>query len=321
MPALAALLASTTLVSACTGNTAKDNAEPLNQNVGSTVEVQQAKIAVEDVPIPVPAEYSWLLAQIENRCIRERGGIVPGAMFEIPEPPKDMGPNGPDYRNAWLVPPTMRYTAEMRDPSWRQKRTQTEKEDGNGDGDFKLGDNDNELRYGAPQRRVTLTAADGTLLHYPVGGCAGEAVKRLYGVEPEVFYTTRLKIGNIHRTAWSVTSLPALRELHDRYLTCMKGQGQVVEEISDRPKPLDKELEKVEKGKSTIAKLEKLEKEYIDVDALCRKQERIGEVYSHHYNKAVARVVEEGQSALVAHKEMSEHAAKVRKGYLAKYHS
>lgn len=313
-PVLAALLASTTLVTACTGSTAKDNAEPLDPSAGSTADVQLAKANAVSTPQSETNQNSWLLAQMEYRCVRSKGGTVPDAVFQQPPPLKSMAKPQP---NRWLTAPGMELTTEAQDPTRRKAQG---KRDQHKEVSIPHDQNTEMIRVGVPPQSITLTSADGAVIEYVTSGCVGQAIQQLFGKSAEVYYTTRLQVGDIHRTHAIVENKPAIRELDERYSECMKKRGQGVDSVTTGNKQLLHELQRVDKGESSVEKLRSLEKEYVSADKVCRQQERIAEVYAHHYLQELQKATKEAQSAIAAHKEMSEHAARVRQEYLAKHH-
>lgn len=314
-PVVAALLASTTLVTACTGSTAKENAESLNPSVGSAEDVQLAQAAAVNTPQSETNQNSWLLAQMEYRCVRSKGGTVPDAVFRQLPPLKSVAEPQP---NRWLTAPGMEFTTEAQSPTRRKavgNNSQTTEVS------FPHDKNTEMIRVGVPPQSITLTSADGAVIEYVTSGCVGQSIQQLFGKSAEVYYTTRLQVGDIHRTHAIVENKPAIRELDERYSACMTKQGQDVDSVTTGNKQLLHELQRIDKGESSVETLRSMEEKYISADKVCRQQERIAEVYAHHYLQEVKKTTKEAQSAIVAHKEMSEHAAKVRKEYLAKYHS
>lgn len=289
--------------------------EPSDLSVGSIADVKSASHTIKTNNSRNASDYEWLLNQIGLRCVQENGGSVPKAAFERPPRPKT---NENTRINAWLGHAPLALTKGAQKIMTEREQQDTKPSERP---QPKLDVASEALLNGAPKEYFEQTSMDGTKINYVVSGCVGTAIQRVFGVEPRVYYTTDLKIGDIARMTETVKSVPALGLVEERYKECMKEAGQVVKNIDTPPEILIPVMTKVIEENGDLEELRKLETVYDNAAQACKKQERVAEVYAHHYLKAVDKATNDAQSAIAAHKEMSEHAAKVRKEYLAKYHS
>lgn len=286
-----------------------------NRPVGSAADVKAAQIAVDASYAQNASDHEWLLNQIGLRCVRNQGGFVPDRAFTSPPSPK---PHEDRETNAWLSHEPLSVTkGAQKFKAERQRQNGKPKEQQKP----KLSTASQALLTGPPTEYFEQTSMDGTPVNYVVSGCVGKAVQKVFGVPAHVYYATDLKIGGIARMTGTVTTLPALKLVEDRFKDCMKQAGHVVEHLDTPPEQLVPIMRKVIEEQGDIEALRRLESRYDEAAQACKKQERVAEIYAHHYLEAVKKATKGAQSAIAAHKEMMKHAERVHTEYLAKYHS
>lgn len=314
------MVLSVTLLSACVGE--RSAQEKLRAGADETLragtkeDVRRAQTAEADVPSQEKPRHAWLLAQLEHRCVREKGGAVSNEVLEIPMPGDDSASQEANLRNPWLTPPKMQFTASVKDPKVRHKRRQdkhylepkTPRDKAT-----------QKIRLGHPVQTLSLKAADGTVVEVVTSGCAGAAVRQLYGVEPEVYHATVMKVGDIHRLQDTVAQLPALAELQEKYVKCMASREQVVSSVGRAPQPLVAAVRHVNEGSGSVAEVQRLEEKYVAADADCRSKTHISEAYAVRYLREKEKMESESQNALLSHRQMVKHADQFQSEYLAKH--
>lgn len=245
-------------------------------------------------------DYTPVRVSMAYDCVREKGHRVP----DTPKVLTSAVNNAEAWNDVvqWLTSGNTNFLAFAENPAlFEEKRPNHNKvELSPAAQEAYLGDLDDRLPLGG-----------GMLVG--IGGCKGEVVEELYGVDVKTFEKTRYEAGRPYGAFRASLASAELVDAVHKYSSCMSVSGYSVKSPGDMPSQLEGTFASLKEGVASLSEMKAAEERYNSVDNQCKLQSGVSEVFAEIYVRKVIEAEGEAEMALAAYSEMQAHARAVAK--------
>jgi hypothetical protein len=165
--------------------------------------------------------------------------------------------------------------------------------------------------WGESSDVITLETHRGEVGQVSIGGCSGEARRRLFGVDVIDYERARLALLELHDVHRTVAAREDVAGVASDWSRCMRDAGFRIDSPDDVTLALTDELVGVvERGNDTGA-LRELEEELATEDGACKRASGLRLTYGRAFVEEAEAALRATEGAAVVYREMREHAIAV----------